>query len=107
MIVIKKIIEFSVIDSQEVKGLPNIKSAIKRVKVTKVKTLSNTIIKSALKTVVKKSKEAITTGSASATESVKNAVTALDKAAARNLIHKNTAARRKSKLTKALNVANK
>ena len=87
--------------------MPNIKSAIKRVKVTKVKTLKNVIRKSALKTILKKSKEAITAGSSSATETFKDAVKAIDKAAAKNLIHKNTAARRKSKLAKALNAANK
>lgn len=87
--------------------MPNIKSAIKRVKVTKAKTLKNTIRKSALKTVIKKAKTTIASNDASATQSFKEAVTAIDKAAAKNLIHKNTAARRKSQLAKALNVANK
>jgi len=44
------------INSQEVKNLPNIKSAIKRVKITKSKTLNNLIRKSALKTKIKKEK---------------------------------------------------
>lgn len=85
--------------------LPNIKSAIKRVKVTQVKTLKNTIKKSELKTIVKKCKEAIATVDGNATEAYKNATKALDKAAAKNLMHKNTAARRKSRLAKALNAA--
>lgn len=87
--------------------MPNIKSAIKRVKVSKVKTLKNTIRKSALKTVIKKAKTSIASNDASAAQSFKDAVKAIDKAAAKNLIHKNTAARRKSQLAKALNVANK
>ena len=87
--------------------MPNIKSAIKRVRVTKAKTLKNAIRKSALKTVIKKAKAAIASNDASATETFKNAVKAIDKAAAKNLIHKNTAARRKSKLAKALNAVNK
>ncbi len=92
--------------SQEVKGLPNIKSAIKRVSVTKVKTAKNVTKKSALKTAVKKSKDAIAKSDAGAAEAFKSAVTTLDKAAAKNLIHKNTAARRKSRMAKALNAAN-
>ncbi|MCX7921941.1 MAG: 30S ribosomal protein S20 [Clostridia bacterium] len=87
--------------------MPNIKSAIKRVKVIKVKTLKNTMRKSALKTAIKKSKEAIASKDASAVEKLKLAIKALDKAAAKNLMHKNTAARRKSRLVKALNAVNK
>lgn len=85
--------------------MPNIKSAIKRVKVTETKTLKNTIRKSALKTTVKKCKEAIAKGETTATDTYKAATKALDKAAAKNLMHKNTAARRKSRLAKALNAA--
>ena len=85
--------------------MPNIKSAIKRVKITEVKTAKNVIKKSALKTSIKKSKEAIAKNDASAAVLVKDTVKALDKAAAKNLIHNNTAARRKSKLAKALNAA--
>ncbi|MDF2985799.1 MAG: ribosomal protein [Eubacterium sp.] len=84
--------------------MPNIKSAIKRVKVTETKTLKNTIRKSALKTTVKKCKEAIAKGEGAA-EAYKSTTKALDKAAAKNLLHKNTAARRKSRLAKALNAA--
>jgi len=90
-----------------VKILPNIKSAIKRVKVTKVKTLKNTMRKSALKTAIRKCKEAIAKNDPSAADLYKKATKALDKAAAKNLIHKNTAARKKSRLAKALSAANK
>jgi len=85
--------------------LPNIKSAIKRVKVTETKTLKNTIRKSALKTSVKKCKEAIAANADVANDSYKATTKALDKAAAKNLLHKNTAARKKSRLAKALNTA--
>lgn len=95
------------INSQEVKGLPNIKSAIKRVKVTKVKSLNNVIRKSALKTTIKKCKEAIEKKEAQAVDVFKSAVASIDKAASKNIMHKNTAARRKSKLAKALNALNK
>lgn len=87
--------------SQEVKGLPNIKSAIKRVKVTETKSLKNTIKKSALKTSIKKCSEAIENNDANKAEIMKNTVQAIDKAAAKGLLHKNTAARKKSRLAKA------
>ena len=85
--------------------MPNIKSAIKRAKSSKAKNLRNTMQKSALKTSVKKAKEAISSGNDNAAELLRNAVKALDKAAAKNLIHKNTAARKISRLTKAYNAA--
>ena len=85
--------------------MPNIKSAIKRVDVTKTKTAKNTIRKSALKTAIKKCSEAIGTNNASASSVLSATAKVIDKAAARNVLHKNTAARRKSKLAKALNAA--
>lgn len=84
--------------------MPNIKSAIKRVEVTKTKTLKNTIKKSALKTAIKKCNEAIVNKDASASSILSSTSRTIDKAAAKNILHKNTAARRKSKLAKALNV---
>lgn len=83
--------------------MPNIKSAIKRVEVTKTKTLKNTIKKSALKTAIKKCSEAINTKNESASSVLSSTASSIDKAAAKNILHKNTAARRKSKLAKALN----
>lgn len=87
--------------------MPNIKSAIKRVKVTETKTLKNLIKKSALKTTVKKCKEGLAKNTPESSDLLKDATKALDKAAADKLIHKNTAARKKSRLAKALNVASK
>ena len=86
--------------------MPNIKSSIKRVEVTKTKTLKNTIKKSALKTAIKKCNEAIVNKDASASALVSSTSSTIDKAAAKKILHKNTAARRKSKLSKALNAAN-
>jgi small subunit ribosomal protein S20 len=92
-------------NSQEVKHLPNIKSAIKRVKVSKAKTIKNTLRKSALKTTIKKCKESIAKSDATVGEVLNKTFKKIDKAASKKLIHKNTAARRKSKLAKALNAA--
>jgi len=87
-----------------VNSLPNIKSAIKRVNVNKSKALKNVVRKSALKTSIKKCRAAIESGVN--TEAVFNkTVSAIDKAASRNLIHRNTAARKKSRLAKAMNKA--
>jgi len=84
--------------------LPNIKSAIKRVEVNRSKAIKNVMRKSALKTSVKKCKTAIASG-ANAKSVFNNTVSAIDKAAAKKLIHKNTAARKKSRLAKAMNKA--
>ena len=84
--------------------MPNIKSAKKRVKVIEAKTLQNKMFKTALKTDLKKYEAAVVAGDkALAQETYKVAVKKIDKAAARGIIHKNAAARKKSQFTKALN----
>lgn len=84
--------------------MPNIKSAKKRVKVIKVKTLQNQMAKSALKTVLKKFDAAVAGGDKAAAEAAyKTAVKAVDQAAAKHLMHKNTAAHKKSAMTLKLN----
>ena len=88
----------------EVKVMPNIKSAKKRVKTTETKTLQNKIFRTQMKTDIKKYQAAIAAGdTALAQETYKAAVKKIDQAAARNIIHKNAAARKKSQFTKALN----
>ncbi|MBO5882949.1 MAG: 30S ribosomal protein S20 [Clostridia bacterium] len=84
--------------------MPNIKSAKKRVIVTKTKTLQNKIFKTQLKTDIKKFNAAVAAGDAAlAQETYKVAVKKIDQAAARGIIHKNAAARKKSQFTKAIN----
>ena len=84
--------------------MPNIKSAIKRVKVTEKKNLRNRMIKSAMRTNVKKFATALEAGQADA--ALLNATQgAVDKAAAKGVIHKNAANRKKARLAKALNKA--
>ena len=84
--------------------MPNIKSAKKRVIVTKTKTLQNKIFKTELKTDIKKFNAAVAAGDAAlAQEAYKVAVKKIDQAAARGIIHKNAAARKKSQFTKAIN----
>ncbi len=84
--------------------MPNIKSAKKRVLVTEAKTLQNKMFRSQLKTDIKKYQAALAAGDAAlAQETYKAAVKKIDQAAARNIIHKNAAARKKSQFTKILN----
>ena len=77
--------------------MPNIKSVKKDVIRSKQRQLRNQATKSRIKTYVKKTNAAIVAGEAVA-EAMSMAVSALDKAAKRGIIHKNAAARRKSRL---------
>lgn len=80
--------------------MPNIKSAKKRVKVIETKTARNKAIKSELKTVIKKAQAAVANGDANANEAVTYAIKKVDQAAAKGIMHKNKAARKKSQLAK-------
>lgn len=89
---------------REVNILPNIKSAKKRVKVTETKTLSNQMFKTNLKTVIKKFEASVEAGDkAQAQVCYNNAVSKIDKAVARGVLHINTAARKKSQFATKLN----
>lgn len=79
--------------------MANIKSAKKRIRVIEAKTLQNKMTKSALKTAIKKAENA---EGAEKAEAVKAATKKVDQAAAKGLIHKNKAARKKSQLAKKL-----
>jgi len=86
--------------------LPNIKSAEKQVRVTERKRLRNKSITSQCKTNVTKAEKLIFSGELKAAqEAVAVAITSLDKAAEKGVIHPNNAARRKSRLMKKLNEA--
>jgi small subunit ribosomal protein S20 len=89
---------------EEVSYLPNIKSAAKRAKLSKARNSANKAKKSALKTVIKKFDAAVAEGNkAAAAEAYSAAVKTVDQAAAKGIVHKNNAARKKSRLTKSLN----
>jgi small subunit ribosomal protein S20 len=85
--------------------MPNIKSAKKRVLVNKTKAARNKSANSALKTAIKKANIAIDTNAADKADVVKAAYAKIDQAAAKGLIHKNNAARKKSALATKLNKA--
>jgi small subunit ribosomal protein S20 len=79
--------------------MPNIKSAKKRVIVSEAKAARNKARKSALKTALKKANAA---EGAEQQALVQAAIQTVDQAAAKGLIHKNNAARKKSALAKLL-----
>ena len=84
--------------------MPNIKSAKKRVLVAKVRNTRNKAEKSALRTAMKKFEVAAAEGNRTEAEGAyKVAVKAVDKAAAKGILHRNNAAHKKSALTLKLN----
>ncbi|MFN9309290.1 30S ribosomal protein S20 [Gemmatimonas sp.] len=80
--------------------MPNIKSAKKDLRKSRAAAVRNRAQRSALRTAVKKAKAA-----AAAADDRLNAVSLLDRAARTGLIHKNAAARQKSKIAKQANKA--
>lgn len=84
--------------------MANIKSAQKRILVADRNHERNVAFKSSIKTAVKKVLEALKDGQVeTAKENLKQAYKLYDKAVGKGVLHKNTAARKKSKLTKKVN----
>lgn len=80
------------------------KSAIKRTRQTETKTLRNRSIKSEIKTLIKNIGTAVSNKDAEgARTTLKKAIIAIDKAAQKGVIHKSTASRKVSRLTKLVN----
>ena len=84
--------------------MANIKSSAKRAELIEKSTAENKAAKSLMKTNIKKFDAAVSgTDKKAAEEAFKTAVKTVDRAAGKNLIHKNKAARRKSAMTRKLN----
>ncbi len=83
--------------------MPNIKSAKKRVLVSKTRAARNKSANSALKTAIKKAHAAVETNAADKEAVVRAAIKKVDQAQAKGLLHKNNAARKKSALAKLIN----
>lgn len=83
--------------------MPNIKSQKDRVIQAKKENLHNKAVKSNLRTVIKKADIAVADGSADAQEAVVKAVSTIAKAQSKGTLHKNTAARKISKMMKKAN----
>lgn len=88
--------------------MPNTSSAKKAMRQSRRRQTINLRTKSKYKSAVKATRADITSGDAkAAAESLKKAMSALDKAVKKNVVHKNTASRRKSRLAKAIAKLNK
>ena len=84
--------------------MANIKSAKKRIQVNEIKAARNKSIKSGVKTAVKKVDVAVAEGNKeAAVAALQNAISTIDRAATKGVYHKNTASRKISRLTKAVN----
>ena len=78
--------------------MPNIHSAVKRVRADKKRRLHNLEIKSGLKTLTKQFLSSLKPGDGDkAKELYRNLVKRMDQAASKGLLHKNTASRKKSR----------
>ena len=83
--------------------MANIKSAIKRIRSSARKQQNNRILRGRARTAVKKARLALSEGKPEdAPAAVKEAISELDRAAGKGIVHKNNAARRKARLMKQL-----
>ena len=83
--------------------MPNIKSAKKRVRVIETKTAQNKAKRSNMRTTIKKAELSLAENAAGSDQAVRVAIKTIDQAAAKGIIHKNTASRKKSALAGKLN----
>jgi len=86
--------------------LANTKSALKRIRMSEKRRERNTSYNSRVKTMLKKAEQTVASGKADPA-AITAAISTLDKAAVKGIIHKNNAARRKSRLMKKVNAAAK
>lgn len=82
--------------------MANTKSALKHIKTSEKRRLRNRAVKSAARTFVRRARTAVGSSPEASQESLTAAIRALDKAAQKGVIHRNNAARRKSRLVKLL-----
>ena len=88
--------------------MANIKSQIKRNRQNEKRRLRSRYFAGRARTSVKKARQAITVGDVDdARQATKQAISALDRAAEKGILHKNNVARRKSRLMKRLAVLEK
>jgi small subunit ribosomal protein S20 len=84
--------------------LANSRSALKRIRITEKRTKRNRHVKSTMRTAVRSFRTAVTENNNETAElKLREAIRQLDKAVSKGVIHRNQAARKKSRLTKQLN----
>ena len=86
--------------------MPNIKSSIKRVKVNEKKNAENRMVKSSVRTAIKKFDSELASNPSGASQQLIETTSKIDKAAAKGVMHKNAANRKKAHLAKQLAKAN-
>lgn len=86
--------------------MANIKSAEKRNRQAPKHAARNRILRSGARTAVKRARTALDSKDTNSAEAIQAAIQTLDRAATKGVIHKNNAARRKSRLMQALNKLN-
>ncbi len=86
--------------------MANTKSALKEIRKAGRRHQRNRLVRASTRTLTKNASRAIQAGDANAPQALKEAISALDKAAQKGVIHKNAAARRKSRLMKKLKAHN-
>ena len=86
--------------------MPNTISAKKRFRLSEKRRIMNRPLRTAARTAIRRARELIATADlANAREAIHRAYRALDRAAKRGVIHRNNAARRKSRLMQRLNMS--
>jgi small subunit ribosomal protein S20 len=83
----------------------NTKSALKRMRQNEKRRIRNRAVRSRVRTAVKTARTALTTTGAETTAAVIDAIRTLDRAVTKGVIHRNTAARKKSALARSLAAA--
>ena len=83
--------------------MANIKSAIKRIELTRKRTERNKAVKTGVKTRMKKFQAALEQNDDTATDKLRETFSSIDKAVTKGVLHRNTAARRKSRLQNLFN----
>ena len=83
--------------------MANTRSAIKRIRSSARKRQRNILVRSRVRTSVKKAQRTLEAKAENGLETVKQAVSELDRAVSKGVMHKNSASRRKARLMKKLN----
>lgn len=82
--------------------MANTKSAVKRAKTSEKRRLRNKQVKSRVRTVIRRFRESLREGDEQLVEErLRNAISALDRAVSKGVLHRNSAARKKSQLYRA------
>ncbi len=82
--------------------MANTKAALKEIRKNARRRMRNRLVRTSTRTMVKRASRAIESGAADSEQALREAMSALDKAAAKGVFHKNAASRRKARLAKKL-----